>query len=132
MEPYLKTAGVLMMALALIHLFFPRYFRWKEELAQLSIANRQIMYVHTSFIAFVVFLMGMLCFSSASDLAKTLLGRKIALGLAIFWTARLPVQFFCYSSVLWKGKVFETTIHVLFTMLWIYFSSVFTLTYLMV
>jgi hypothetical protein len=39
--------------------------------------------------------------------------------------ARLFIQFFGYSSKLWKGKIFETLIHIIFSLFWIYLSIVF-------
>ena len=63
---------------ALAHAIFPRYFDWKEELAQLSLMNRQMMKVHSFFIALTVFLMGLLCLSSSTELIGTDLGRRIA------------------------------------------------------
>ncbi|MCX2680717.1 hypothetical protein OOZ15_12250 [Galbibacter sp. EGI 63066] len=125
MEIHFKIIGVLLMALALIHVFFPKYFNWKEELKSLSLINRQMMTVHTFFIALVVFLIGLLCLTSATDLIQTELGKTISLGFGIFWTIRLFVQFFVYSSKLWKGKKFETTIHIMFLLFWIYLSGVF-------
>lgn len=130
MELHLKIIGILLIVLALIHIIFPRYFNWRQELNSLSIMNRQMMYVHSFFIAFVVFLIGLLCLTSASDLISTTLGRRISLGLGIFWTVRLFTQFFGYSSEVWKGKTFETTIHILFSMFWAYLSLVFILIYL--
>ena len=127
MELHLKIIGVLLMVLALLHVNFPRYFKWKVELSLVSHINRQMMYVHAFFIAFGVFLMGLLCFTSATELATTTFGRRISLGLGIFWLTRLLIQFFGYSSLLWKGKTFETTVHVLFSVLWTYFSVVFLL-----
>lgn len=125
MEVHLKIIGVLLMALASIHIFFPKYFNWKQELKYMTLINRQMMTVHTFFIAFVVFLIGLLCLTSATDLTQTKLGRTISLGLAIFWATRLIFQLFVYSTKLWKGKTFETTIHIAFTILWIYLTSVF-------
>lgn len=84
-----------------------------------------MMHVHTFFIALTVFLMGTLCFMQANALTTTGLGKKISLGLGIFWTCRLFVQFWGYSSALWKGKRMETVIHILFVLLWAYFSTVF-------
>ena len=130
MEIHLKIIGVLLVLLALLHFSFPKYFNWKQELSALSLINRQLMYVHSFFIAFVVFLIGLLCLTSANELANTLLGRRVALGLGIFWAVRLCVQFFGYSSRLWKGKPLETTIHIVFSLFWAYLSTVFTLTYL--
>ena len=130
MELQLKCVGAALSLLALVHGIFPKYFKWKTDLASLSLFNRQVMYVHTFFIALVVLLMGILCLSSASELITTPLGRKIALGLSVFWTCRLLIQFFGYSPKLWKGKVFETTVHIVFSITWIYLSILFFIVFL--
>ena len=87
--------------------------------------NRQMMLVHTFFIVLTVFLMGVLCVTSAHALVHTSLGKNICLGLGVFWAIRLLVQLFGYSTKLWKGKVLETTVHILFSLFWIYMSVVF-------
>ncbi|MFS4467728.1 hypothetical protein [Maribacter sp. 2210JD10-5] len=125
MQIHFKIIGILLMALALIHVIFPRYFNWKKELQALSLINRQMMTVHTIFIALTVFLMGLLCFTSTSDLIETKLGKTISLGFGIFWGIRFFVQFFGYSAKLWKGKAFETTVHILAISLWGYLVVVF-------
>lgn len=130
MELHLKIIGILLIVLALIHAVFPKYFNWKQELITLSIINRQLMYVHSFFIALVVFLIGILCLTSAKELIGTTLGKQISLGLGAFWTIRLLIQFFGYSPKLWIGKTFETSVHILFSTLWIYLSVVFILIYL--
>jgi len=130
MELHLKIIGILLILLALIHIAFPRYFKWKTELNSVSPINRQMLYVHTFFIAFVVFLMGILCLTSSTELSATDFGKRISLGLGIFWATRLFFQFFGYSTSLWKGKIFETRMHVIFSFLWTYLSAVFILTYL--
>ncbi len=125
METHIKLIGVLLIILALIHIAFPWYFKWKTELKFLSLINRQMMIIHTFFIALVVFLIGLLCLSSYSEIIETELGKTISIGIGIFWASRLFVQFFGYSSVLWKGKKFETLIHIVFSILWIYLSTIF-------
>jgi len=130
MELHLKIIGCFLISLALLHFFFPRYFNWKQELTSLSIINRQMMYVHSFFIALVIFLMGLLCITSSNDLLHTSLGKRVSLGLGIFWAMRLIIQLFVYSPKNWKGKTFETIIHSLFVVLWTYLSIVFILTYL--
>lgn len=130
MEIHLKIIGIILIVLALVHVIFPGYFNWKEELKTLSLVNRQMMIVHTFFIALTVFLMGIICLTSSTDLIETKLGRQVSLGFGIFWTARLFIQFFGYSAKLWKGKTFETIIHILFSILWTYFSVMFLLIYL--
>jgi hypothetical protein len=122
---HLKIIGILLMILALIHIPFPKYFSWKKELQSLSLINRQMMQTHTFFIALTVFLIGFLSFSSTSELINNAFGRQIALGLAIFWLIRLFFQFFVYSPKLWKGKAFETVMHIVFSFLWIYLVLIF-------
>lgn len=125
MEALLKIAGGLLVALALVHGLFQRYFKWHEELRSITLLTRQIHYVHTFFIALVILLIGLLCVTSANELLHTALGRKIALGIFVFWVCRLFLQFFGYSSSLWRGKPFETAVHVGFSGLWIFLSLVF-------
>jgi len=125
MKPLLEITGGLLIALALLHAIFPRYFRWKEETATLSLVTRQILHVHTFFIALTVFLMGLLCLTSATDLMHTPLGRRISLGLAVFWGIRLVIQFFGYSSRLWRGKSLETFAHIAFTLFWAWLTALF-------
>jgi hypothetical protein len=114
-----------MLVLAIIHVAFPKRFDWKKECGSLSLINKQMMYIHTFFIGLVIFLMGLLCISASSDLVNTALGHTVCLGLFIFWGIRLVIQFFGYSPDLWRGKKFETMMHVLFSLLWTYFSLVF-------
>jgi len=125
MDLHLKITGILLIVLAGIHIAFPKYFNWGKELSSLSLINRQLMTIHTFFIALIVFLMGLLCLTSSGELISTSLGKKISAGLAIFWTIRLLIQFVGYSSKLWRGKSFETTIHIICIFLWAYISFIF-------
>ncbi len=129
MEQQFNFVGILLILLAIVHMVFPRYFKWKSELSSISHINRQMMYVHTFFIALVVFLIGLLCLTSATALVATPLGKTVSLGIGIFWTARLFTQFFGYSSNHWKGKGFETAIHIVFSILWLYLSGIFIYNY---
>ena len=130
MEIHLKIIGILLIVLSLVHVIFPRYFNWEIELNSLSLINRQMMKTHTFFIALTILLMGILCVSSPPEIVQTVLGKRIALGLGIFWTIRFLFQFFGYSTDLWKGKAFETFVHILFSLFWAYMSAVFLWIYL--
>ena len=129
MELHIKIIGYLFILLAFIHVIFPKKFEWKKECGSLSLINKQMMYIHTFFIALVVLLMGILCITSYSELISTPLGHKISFGFFIFWVIRFFVQFFGYSSELWKGKKFETLIHIVFSVFWAYVSVVFFMVY---
>lgn len=127
MTDHLHISGFILLFLGLAHLIFPRYFNWKEELPKLSLVNKQLMQVHTFFIALFVILNGSLNILAAEDLQAGRLGFIVSFGLAIFWGTRLLAQFFMYSVELWKGKVFETAVHIAVTFLWIYLSGIYFL-----
>jgi hypothetical protein len=120
----IQVCGVLMLALASLHLAFPGRFRWTEEFRHVSLLSRQMFYVHTGFVGLIVFLNGLLYTLLAPDLVvPSRLSAAILGCAALFWTARLLVQFFVYSPTLWRGKAFETRIHVGAVLLWTYFSA---------
>ncbi len=122
---HLKIIGILMILLSLVHIGFPSRFKWKEEFAPLTLLSRQIMYVHTFFVALVVILNGVLCFLLADELLeRTSVNKALAWGMLIFWALRCLFQFFVYSPKLWRGKKFETLMHILFSGVWIYFTFV--------
>ncbi|UPT66332.1 MAG: hypothetical protein M0D57_17945 [Sphingobacteriales bacterium JAD_PAG50586_3] len=125
MELHLKVIAALLCLLSLIHIGFPRRFNWGEELKPLSLINKQMMEVHTFFVALTVMLIGLLCWFYANELVNNPFGRVIATGLSIFWGIRLLFQFFVYSPKLWRGKRFETIMHIIFSLLWIYLTIVF-------
>lgn len=125
MEIHLKIIGILLIFLSMIHAVFSRYFNWKNDLKPLSLINRQMMRVHTFFIALILLLMGLLCLTSTNDLLHTQLGSRISLGMFVFWLIRVFIQFFGYSTEHWKGKRFESWVHVLFSIFWLYMCAVF-------
>lgn len=123
---HLRIAGLLQIMLAFLHLFFPRRFRWKEELSRLSLLNRQIFVVHTIFICIVLAMMGSLSLLAPHALLeRSVLARLIAAGFASFWAVRLLFQWVVYDSTLWRGQPFNTVIHILFTALWLYLTVVY-------
>ena len=123
---HLKIVGLSLMLLALFHVVLPKRFDWQKELALLSLFNRQVMYVHTFFIALVVLMFGALTFFFTAELlAKNSLAQVILAGFAGFWAIRLFVQLFVYDAALWRGKRFETIAHILFTIYWVYCTAIY-------
>jgi hypothetical protein len=126
LEMSLRIAGVTQIVLALAHLGFGRRFDWTNELARLSLLNRQIFQVHCFFVCLVLLLMGgVSLFAPMALLERSQLGLLVAASLSIFWLARLFAQWFVYDPALWRGKRFETAMHGLFTVLWTFFSAVY-------
>jgi hypothetical protein len=125
-EVHLRIAGALQILLALLHLDFPRRFRWREEFAEVSLLGRQVFYVHMFFICVVLMLFGALSlFAPEALLEPTRLSRLVLGGIATFWALRLLCQWFVYDASLWRGHTFRTVMHGVFTLVWIYFVAVY-------
>lgn len=125
-EFHLRVVGTLLLLLAALNLTLPRRFHWREELARLSLLNRQIFIVHSLFIGLIVVMMGMLSLVfTRALLTPTPLSAVVLIGLAIFWTARLIVQWFVYDRALWRGNRMHTVVHYVFTAMWLYFAWTF-------
>jgi hypothetical protein len=123
---HLRTVGVLMALLALLNLFVPRRFNWRQEMAGLSLLNRQIFQVHAMFLILILALFAALLLTSAPALLEpTPLARAVLIGLTIFWGMRMLTQWFYYSPAIWRGHRFNTVMHVAFSGLWIYVTGVF-------
>lgn len=118
---HLQIVGALLLALGLAHIYFVRFFGWKEEIAGLSLFTRQVFIVHCFFIALLLVLLGMLSWFYADALLQPgPLSRAVLEGMLAFWICRLIVQFFVYQPAIWRGRPFYTVMHVLFSMLWVY------------
>ena len=121
----LRIGGTVLLGLSLLHAAMPKRFAWSEELARLSLLNRQIFWVHPFFIPLAVALMGvLLLFFPETLVDRTPLARLVTIGLLLFWLARAITQFFVYSPTLWRGKPFETFVHIAFSTFWLYLVGV--------
>jgi hypothetical protein len=123
---HLRIIGVLMAALVIVNFFVPGRFRWREEMARLSLVNRQIFQAHTVFIMLTIAMFSVLLLTSAETLLEpTHLSRLVLGGLTIFWGVRMLMQWFFYSPAIWRGHRFNTVTHGVFSVAWVYITVIF-------
>jgi hypothetical protein len=123
---HLHAGGVVMAALVVANLFVPARFHWREEMSRLSLVNRQIFQVHSVFLVLILGLFSALLLTCAPALVEpTRLSRAVLAGLTIFWGLRMAMQWFFYSPELWRGDRFNTVVHYVFSVIWIYLTSIF-------
>jgi hypothetical protein len=122
---HLRVVGVLMALLAIVNFFVPGRLHWREELSRVSLLNRQIFQAHTIFIVLLIALMSALFLTCAEALLEpTRLSRAVLIGLTIFWGLRMLMQWFFYSPAVWRGDRLHTVMHGVFSLGWIYVTSV--------
>lgn len=123
---HLRIVGIVMAGLVVVNLFVPLRFHWREEMTRLSLLNRQIFQAHAIFLVLTLGLFAALLLTVGDALIEpTRLSRAILIGLTIFWTLRMVMQWAFYSPAIWRGHRFNTGVHYAFSALWIYVSAVF-------
>jgi len=122
----LRLAGAFLAGLAVMNVFVPRRFHWREEMARLSLLNRQIFEVHSIFLVLMLAMFAALLLTSADALLEpTRLARAVLIGLTAFWGLRMLMQWFYYSPEIWRGHRVHTAMHYAFSAAWIYLTAVF-------
>lgn len=96
MRLLLVAAGVGQIVLAVGSLAIPRVLGWREETAKLRPLPRQIFWTYAAYIWATNLSFGLLsAFAPDWLLADTPLARAVTAYIALYWTARVAVQF-CY------------------------------------
>lgn len=91
-------AGAVQLIIAASNIAVRRMLKPANELARVSPMIRQIYFIHWIYIMFVVVVFAALSFAFAPVLASGLpLARFLCAVMALFWLARLPIQFFYYD-----------------------------------
>jgi hypothetical protein len=123
---HLRVVGVFMALLVVVNIFVPVRLHWREEMARLSLVNRQIFQVHSIFIVLTLALFSALLLTAGDALLeRTRLSRAVLIGLTIFWGVRMLMQWFYYSPDVWRGNRFNTVVHYVFSGAWVYVTSTF-------
>ena len=124
----LRIAGATLLILAALHWPISRRLKWNQESLLLSPVNAAIFRVHAFFIFLILVLMGVPCIADPRVFLETnRAGGWLAWTFAVFWTARLWVQWFIFPRALWVGKRFETRVHFTFTAIWIFLAALFVI-----
>lgn len=98
-------SGILHFGTLLASAAVPQVLDWKGELRKLDRLTRQLIWVHGLFIVLTIIGFGMLTILFPDELAAgTPLARGVCSFIALFWAARLLIQFFVFDA-----KPFLTT-----------------------
>jgi len=99
MRTWLIIGGVLHFVILIASALTPRVLDWRANLATLHPFLRRLFWVYGCFIVFVIISFGTLTLLQADELASAIpLARSICAIIALFWLARLLVQFFVFNA----------------------------------
>jgi hypothetical protein len=100
MRTLLILGGLLHFVILIASSLTPRVLDWRANLAMLHPFLRRLFWVYGFFIVLVIISFGVLTLVHADELAAGApLARSICAVIAIFWLARLAVQFFVFDAI---------------------------------
>ena len=107
LESLIFVGGILHFGILIASALVPQVLDWKTSLGKLDALTRQLVWVHGAFIVLVIVGFGFVSVIFAGDLASgSPLARGVCLFIAIFWGARLLVQFFVFDATPYLKSIF--------------------------
>jgi hypothetical protein len=99
LAPWIQFGGVVHLGILTASALTPGTLNWSIELKRLSPLSRHLIWVHGAFIVLVITGFGLLSLLLPEPLTDgNLLARCVCGFVAIFWLARLGVQFFVFDA----------------------------------
>ena len=95
----LLVGGLLHLGITSAGLVMTLVLDWRKSLASLSGLTRHIIWTHAGFVLMTIVAFGVVSLMFAADLAGgTPLARATCAFIALFWGARLMIQFFLFDA----------------------------------
>lgn len=102
LEHFIILAGLCHFAILTASALVPKVLDWRRALAPLPEFLRRLFWVYGIFIVMVIIGFGLLSLFFAQTLASGIpLARGVCAFIAVFWAARLGVQFFVFDPSPW-------------------------------
>jgi hypothetical protein len=121
--------GASIMVLALFHVFLWRSLHWDRESERLSPLNARVFAVHTFFVAFVLFALGLLSLARPDLLlGPSELGRLLLCAVVLFWFVRLCLQPLVFDRVMTLDWTRAPVVRVGSCLLWVTYLFIYAAT----
>jgi hypothetical protein len=99
MKTLLEFAAVLQLSILVASALVPRVLDWQTNLSAIHPFLRRLFWVYGSFIVCVIVAFALLTFAHASAMAEgEPVARSLCVFIALFWAARLVVQFAVFDA----------------------------------
>jgi hypothetical protein len=123
----LRIAGLLHFGILIASALVPRVLDWKTNLATLNGFLRRLFWVYGVFVVLMIIGLGTLTLINARAMAAgDPVARTLAGFTAIFWLARLAVQFFVFDARAYLTNWFLKTGYHCLTLVFTYFVLIYT------
>jgi hypothetical protein len=113
----IKIGGIFHLICALSHLFFPKVFKWEDNLRELSKIKqkkiKQMLYISNTSTMMFWLILSYIPFFFSNELITTQLGKSILTGIVFFWIIRI----FLIQTIIVGIKTKESWQRIIFFMI---------------
>ncbi|MBO9702146.1 MAG: hypothetical protein J7604_18195 [Sporocytophaga sp.] len=130
----IKVAGLMQIILVAGSLLIPKLLNWKKELSIVAPLIRQMFWTYAGYILMTNLSFGVLSFFAPEALSDhSLLAAAVSLFIALYWAARILIQFFYFDRasapkgwIYFWGEVGLVAMFVFFAFsyLWVFYSNI--------
>lgn len=122
----LLASGIGHFALCLGSLMVPKALQWKTHLSQLKPLLRQLFWTYAVYILVINFSFGLISILGTEELLNhSFLAKSITLFIALYWIARVFIQFFYFDKSNAPKGVMYTAGEIALVMLFASFSIIY-------
>jgi len=127
LEILLRLAGVLHFCILIASALVPVVLDWRTNLATLNVFLRRLFWVYGAFVVLMIVGLGTLTLLDARAMAAgNPVARTLAGFTAIFWLARLAVQFFIFDASAYLTNWFLKAGYHCLSLVFTYFVVIYT------
>ncbi|KOY85255.1 hypothetical protein AD998_02975 [bacterium 336/3] len=131
LEFLIYWSGIGHIVLSLASLAIPKFLKWKEELAPLQKLLRQMFWTYAGYILVINFCFGLVSVFGAVELLNTsFLAKCVTFFIAIYWLARVLIQFLYFDKTNAPKGWFFTLGEIGLVGLFVIFTVVYALAFL--
>jgi hypothetical protein len=131
LEFLIYWSGIGHIVLSLASLAIPKFLKWKEELAPLQKLLRQMFWTYAGYILVINFCFGLVSVFGAIELLNTsFLAKCVTFFIAIYWFARVLIQFLYFDKTNAPKGWFFTLGEIGLVGLFVIFTIVYALAFL--
>ena len=126
MRLLLQLAAAVQLLILIASALIPRVLDWRKNLAVLHPFLRKLFWVYGVFIVMVIIAFALLTFRHADAMvAREAIARSLCLFIAIFWGARLFVQFAVFDAQPFLTNWFYKTGYHALTIIFVFLTLVY-------
>lgn len=126
LKTFIFLGGLAHLAILSAGLVMTKVLKWREELPRINELSQHVIWTHAAYVWFTIMFFGLVSVLFSADLSSpSRLGGCLNLFIALFWGARLIIQFFYFDAKPYLNTIIDKLGFHALTFNFAYFTAVY-------